>query len=117
MREIHELTLEEYNLLKATGMMFEFYPDATGTYSKDVYYSYDKLLKCFFENMWDGWEVDYKDALRDPIGKNEFVKLFFDSDKITSKIAREMLNITDFDGDYWESKKISIAVKRLNRLK
>jgi len=36
MTELHNLTKEEYESLKASGMMWEFHPEATGNYEEDV---------------------------------------------------------------------------------
>lgn len=35
-KKLHELTKEEYEALYRSGMMGEFYPDASGCYEKDV---------------------------------------------------------------------------------
>jgi len=35
MKKLHEWTEEEYTKLKASGFLFEFYPEATGEWGKD----------------------------------------------------------------------------------
>jgi len=37
MKKLHEFTEEEYNKLKASGFLWEFYPEATGEWGKDSY--------------------------------------------------------------------------------
>ena len=39
LRRMSEMTLEEYKKLEASGMMWEFYPYATGQYLKDREYA------------------------------------------------------------------------------
>lgn len=35
-RELNELSREEYEALKDCGMLWEFFPEATGTYTRDL---------------------------------------------------------------------------------
>lgn len=53
-KKLHELTREEYDTVYRSGMMGEFYPDASGCYEKDVEEYNEQRMNVIGQNGNDG---------------------------------------------------------------
>lgn len=59
-KKLHELTREEYETLYRSGMMGEFYPEASGCYEKDVEEYNEERINVIGQNGNDGLVYTYE---------------------------------------------------------
>ena len=100
-KKLHELTREEYETLYRSGMMGEFYPDASGCYEKDVV---ERKHKIDFVKKYKDYAIP-GDFVKVPYANTPNGSLVYfelsrkEYEEIATELAEERMNVIGQNGN------------------